>query len=90
MDLDVDFDEGEELLLKRITRNPQIYGGKPIIRGHRLAVEHVLGMMVGGSSAEEIVDHYEWLELEDIQACLLYAQKLLVKEQQESRVAATK
>ncbi len=32
-------------LLKRITVNPEIFGGKPIIRGHRLAVEHVLGDM---------------------------------------------
>ena len=35
---------------KRITRNPEIYAGKPIIRGHRLAVEHILGMLAGGSS----------------------------------------
>ena len=35
----------EQLLLKRITVNPKIFGGKPIIRGRRLAVEHVLGML---------------------------------------------
>ena len=35
-------------LLKRITVNPKIFGGKPIIRGRRLAVEHVLGMLAGG------------------------------------------
>jgi uncharacterized protein (DUF433 family) len=87
--MDVD-DEEDEILLNRITRNPQIYGGKPIIRGHRLAVEHVLGMMIGGSAPQDILDHYDWLEIEDVQACLLYAQRLVEKEHHESRVAAAK
>ncbi len=87
--MDVD-DEEDEILLSRITRNPQIYGGKPIIRGHRLAVEHVLGMMIGGASPQEIVDHYDWLEIEDVEACLLYAQRLVEKEHVESRVAVAK
>ena len=39
---------GESALLARVTTNPEIFGGKPIIRGHRLAVEHVLGMLVDG------------------------------------------
>ena len=39
---------GEHKLLERITVNPQIFGGKPIIRGRRLAVEHVLGMLAAG------------------------------------------
>jgi len=55
-------------LLKRITFNPDIYGGKAIIRGRRLAVEHVLEMMAAGSSPQEIVDAYDWLELDDVQA----------------------
>jgi len=38
----------EQILLKRITVNPKIFGGKPIIRGRRLAVEHVLGMLAAG------------------------------------------
>ncbi|HYK01258.1 MAG TPA: DUF5615 family PIN-like protein [Thermoanaerobaculia bacterium] len=49
----------ERALLERITANPEIYGGKPIIRGRRLAVEHVLGMIAGGASPQQIVDHYE-------------------------------
>jgi uncharacterized protein (DUF433 family) len=73
-------DESEQALLKRITHDPQIYGGKAIIRGRRLAVEHVLGMMIGGSSPQEILEHYDWLEPDDITACLLYAQKLLENE----------
>ena len=46
----------EAALLSRITVNPKIFGGKPIIRGHRLAVEHVLGMLAAGSTPEEILD----------------------------------
>ena len=44
----------ESVLLQRITANPAIFGGKPIIRGKRLAVEHVLGMMAAGDSVEAL------------------------------------
>lgn len=63
----------EEKLLERITFDPQIFGGKPIIRGRRLAVEHVLGMLAAGDSVETIVAGYPWLEVEDVRACLVYA-----------------
>ncbi len=63
-------------LTKRITTEPQIFGGKPIIRGHRLAVEHVLGMLDAGDSVATLLEGYPWLEPEDIQACLLYAERL--------------
>jgi hypothetical protein len=43
-----------EELLKRITFNPEIFGGKPIIRGMRIAVEHILGMLAAGSTVEEL------------------------------------
>jgi uncharacterized protein (DUF433 family) len=62
-------------LLERITFNPEIYGGKAIIRGRRLAVEHVLGMLAAGATPQELVDEYEWLELDDVRACLMYAQR---------------
>ncbi len=45
----------EEKLLERITINPKIFGGKPIIRGHRLAVEHVLAMLAAGDSPQTIL-----------------------------------
>lgn len=67
----------EERLLERITANPKIFSGKPIIRGRRLAVEHVLGMLAAGDSAESLLEGYPWLELEDIQACLVYARRLV-------------
>jgi uncharacterized protein (DUF433 family) len=45
----------ERALLERITANPEIYGGKAIIRGHRMAVEHVLQLMGAGSSVDELL-----------------------------------
>ena len=70
-------------LLSRITVNPRIFGGKPIIRGHRLAVEHVLGMLTAGSSQEEILAGYDWLEPDDILACLVYARRAVAQERIE-------
>ena len=64
-------------LLSRITVNPEIYGGKPIIRGHRLAVEHVLNMLAVGDTNEEILAGYSWLEREDIRASILYAYRTI-------------
>lgn len=66
----------EAKLLERITSNAAIFGGKPIIRGRRLAVEHVLTMLAAGDSTEEILKGYPWLEREDIQACLVYARRV--------------
>ena len=73
----------ENKLLERITFNPQIFGGKPIIRGRRLAVEHVLGMLAGGDSVETILEGYPWLEREDVQACLAYAHRIVGHERVE-------
>ncbi len=60
-------------LLERITTNPEIFGGKPIIRGHRLAVEHILEMLDAGDTPEDILEGYDWLEPEDIEACLVFS-----------------
>ena len=73
----------EQLLLTRITVNPRIFGGKPIVRGRRLAVEHILGMLAAGDSPEIILQGYPWLEREDIQACLAYARRLVGHERVE-------
>jgi len=73
----------DRIVLQRITVNPQIFGGKPIIRGRRLAVEHVLAMLAAGDSADTLLEGYPWLELEDIQACLLYARKVIGHERVE-------
>ena len=73
----------ESKLLARITVNPKIFGGKPVIRGRRLAAEHVLGMLAAGDTPETILEGYPWLEPEDIQACLLYARRLVGHERVE-------
>lgn len=73
----------EKKLLERIMVNPKIFGGKPIIRGRRLAVEHVLGMLAAGDTMESLLEGYPWLEAEDLQACLLYARKLVGHERIE-------
>jgi len=70
----------EKALLDRITVNPAIFAGKPIIRGRRLAVEHVLGMLAAGDTPETILEGYPWLEPEDIQACLAYAHRPVARE----------
>ena len=63
-----------------------IFGGKPIIRDMRIAVEHVLGMLASGDTPETILSEYEFLEAEDIQACLLYAHRSLAGEQVHDRM----
>jgi uncharacterized protein (DUF433 family) len=73
----------EHKLLERITVNPRIFGGKPIIRGRRLAVEHVLGMLAAGDTFETILEGYSWLEVEDVRACLLYARRVVGHERIE-------
>ena len=73
----------EQKILERITVNPGIFGGKPIIRGRRLAVEHVLGMLAAGDTPELLLQGYPWLEKEDIQACLVYARRMVGHERIE-------
>ena len=70
-------------LLARITYNPKVFGGKPIIRGQRLAVEHVLGMLAAGHAHASILEDFPWLEEADIQACLLYAARMVGRERME-------
>jgi len=60
-------------LLKRITYNPDILGGKPTIRGRRYAVEHVLMQLALGDTPEALLEGHDWLAREDILACLAYA-----------------
>ena len=69
--------------LERITFDPKIFNGKPIIRGKRIAVEHILGMIAEGSDIEELLEGYPFLEKEDILACLSYAHRLVAHERIE-------
>jgi uncharacterized protein (DUF433 family) len=76
-------------LLDRITVDPDIFGGKPIIRGRRLAVDHVLGMLAAGDSVDTILEGYDWLERQDVLACLEYARRLVAHERVLPRIAPT-
>ena len=67
----------DERLLQRIRLNPQVMAGKPIINGTRLTVEFILNLLAHGATTEEILAEYEGLQIEDIQACFLFATKSL-------------
>ena len=71
---------GEAELLDRITVRADVFGGKPIIRDMRIAVEHVLGMLAAGDTAETILREYPELEPEDIRACLRFAHRSVAGE----------
>ena len=63
-------------LLNRITTNPRIFGGKPIIRGMRISVETILTLLASGETTDDLLDDYPDLEIDDIRACLAYAARI--------------
>jgi uncharacterized protein (DUF433 family) len=67
----------DEKLLHRITANPQIFGGKPIIRGLRISVESILSLLAQGEKPETILQDFPDLEPEDLRACLAYAHAVI-------------
>jgi len=67
----------DEQLLTRIVLNPKVMVGKPVIRGTRLTVDFILNLLAHGASETEILNEYEDLTYEDIQACFLFATKSL-------------
>jgi uncharacterized protein (DUF433 family) len=67
----------DQQLLSRITLDPEVMVGKPVIRGTRLTVEYILNLLAHGAAIEEVLEEYEGLTLEDIQACFLFATRSL-------------
>jgi uncharacterized protein (DUF433 family) len=67
----------DQQLLERITLNPKVMVGKPVIRGTRLTVEYILNLLAHGATVTEILQEYKGLVEEDIQACLLFAAQSL-------------
>lgn len=63
----------ERSLLSRITADPAVFGGKPVIRETRISVDLILGLLAQGASYDEVLDDYPDLSTDDIQACLAYA-----------------
>jgi uncharacterized protein (DUF433 family) len=70
----------EPELLKRIKANPDIFGGKPIVRGMRISVELILSLLAQGESEASILSDYPDLEREDIRACLAYAHAVIAHD----------
>jgi uncharacterized protein (DUF433 family) len=66
-----------ERRLDRITCDPQIFGGRPCIRGQRIRVTDILDLLAGGASRTEILTDYPYLEEDDITAALVYASRAL-------------
>ncbi len=66
----------ERELLSRITRDPNICHGKPVIRGLRYPVSTLLELLASGMTPEEILQDYPDLEMDDLRAALLYAARL--------------
>jgi uncharacterized protein (DUF433 family) len=67
----------DEQLLSRIIIDPKVMVGKPVIKGTRLTVEYILNLLAHGTTVEEILQEYEGLTREDIQAALLFATRSL-------------
>ena len=67
----------DQQLLERITLNPKVMVGKVVIKGTRLTIEYILNLLAHGVPVTEIMDEYEGLTHEDVQACLLFATKSL-------------
>lgn len=70
----------EHELLKRITADPKIFGGKPIVRGMRISVELIVSLLAQGETPEAILKDYPDLTRDDIQACLAYAHAVIAND----------
>ena len=67
----------DQQLLQRISLNPKVVAGKPVIAGTRLTVEFILNLLAHGTTIDDITDEYEGLTPEDVHACILFAMKSL-------------
>jgi uncharacterized protein (DUF433 family) len=68
----------QELSLhERITVDPQVMVGKPVVRGTRLTVEYILRLLANGATVDEILNEYAGLTVDDIRACMLFASNVL-------------
>lgn len=70
----------------RIVAHPDVLVGKPVIKGTRISVELVLDLLAAGYTVQQIIEQYDHLTCEDIQACLAYAKEVV----QTERVYAVK
>jgi uncharacterized protein (DUF433 family) len=71
--------------MDRIEVNPSICSGKPIVRGTRIMVRNILGMLAGGYTVDQMLDAYPDLARDDVTAALEYAAKVVDEERVISR-----
>ncbi len=69
-----------ERMLDRITADPNIFGGKPIVRGMRISVELILSLLAQGETVDSILEDYPDLQRDDIRACLAYAHAVVAND----------
>jgi uncharacterized protein (DUF433 family) len=67
----------KDKLLERIVTNPNVMVGKPVIRGTRLTVQHILNLLAHRETIEEILQEYEGLTHDDILACIMFAEEVM-------------
>lgn len=67
----------DDQLLERISLDPEVMAGKPVIKGTRLTVEYIVNLLAHGANVDEILEEYQGLTRDDIQACLLFAARSL-------------
>ena len=65
---------GTDVLLDRITTDPKVLVGKPIVRGTRISVELVIDLLARGYSKEQVLAQFDHLTMDDVHACLAYAE----------------
>jgi len=75
-------------LLKRISVNPAVCGGRPCIRGHRIWVSLILDFLAAGKTVEEIVANYPGIEAADVLACIAYGAEMSRLRELPARPAA--
>ena len=69
----------DQQLLARITLDPEVMTGKPVIKGTRLTVEYIVTLLAHGATEEEILEEYSRLTRKDIRACLLFSARALAE-----------
>ena len=79
-----------EKLLGRITANPEIFGGKPVIRGMRMSVELMISLLAQSQTPEAILADYPDIEREDVHACLAYPHAAISHDRLDSLQVAKK
>jgi uncharacterized protein (DUF433 family) len=66
----------DDELLRRITTNPSIMGGKPVVRGLRITIEQIVRWFAAGTSEQDLLAEFPFLEADDVRAALLYASRV--------------